>query len=204
MNKYKILESWHNKCDNAKDELFAIFDRQEDAEETIAGYVRSMAASNSLGKDFRRPVGEETVRVWSGPDTDGALIARAWIGTKDTSFLSSEYRREFIIKEAKPEWEFCYDEEYPDTAGRNFLGLLSNGENFLFWHAFAHEEGQTETCHIYDSITMRHDNEICSYPCAAENDTILLNALNNLEDPNNFCGEGSPIRTLKFKAEQEV
>lgn len=203
MKKYKILESWHNKCDNAEDELFAIFDHKEDAEETIVGYVRSMAASNSLGKDFRRPVGEETVCVWSGPDIDGSLIARAWIGTKDTHFLSSEYRREFIIKEAEPEWEFHYDEEYPDTAGRNFLGLLSNDENFLFWHAFADEEGQTETCHIYDSLAMQPENEICSYPWTAENDSVLLNALNNLKDPKDFCGESSPIRTLKFKAEQE-
>ncbi len=45
---------------------------------------------------------------------------------------------------------------------------------------------------------MDDDSEECSYLWTAENDGILLDCLNGLDNPDDFCGEGSPIRTLVF------
>ncbi len=37
----------------------------------------------------------------------------------------------------------------------------------------------------------------CEYRATADNDAMLLECLNRL-DGEDYCGEGSPIRTLKF------
>ena len=95
-------------------------------------------------------------------------------------------------------WDFKYEEEFPDTAGVNQMGLLTNGRYFLFFHVFADEDGKMERCHIYSSLNMTEDNEECSYPWTSENDSLLLECLNNLEDETDFCGEGSPIRKITF------
>lgn len=197
MKKYKILESWHNGCDNAENELYATCDNKADAKELLLGLGYKMQGINSLGEDFPEPAKLERVHVaFSWLETKGVLTA--WIGADDSHPMGSEHRRIFHIVEAG-KWDFTYDEEFPDTAGQNIMGILTDGEHFLFWHAFAHEEGQTEICHIYDSIAMQPENTVCTYPWTAENDSILLNALNSLENPDDYCGEGSPLMTLQFK-----
>ena len=102
-------------------------------------------------------------------------------------------------------WDFVYDEEYPDDWGRNFTGILSDGRHFLFWHALAENEGDVETCRVYDSIeSMFCDNDpICEYPWTAENDSLLLDCLNNLDDSKDFCGDDSPLKRIKFKNEED-
>lgn len=101
----------------------------------------------------------------------------------------------------RPSWDFRYEEEFPDTAGPNMAGVISNGDNYLFYHAYADEDGDPVICHIYSSFNMTEDTQVCSYPWTAENDSILLDALNNLEDPDDYCGEGSPLTTLRFNGE---
>lgn len=100
-------------------------------------------------------------------------------------------------------WDFRYEEEVPDTAGANILGILTNGRYYLFFHVYADEEGQSERCHIYSSVIMDPENEECSYLWTSENDCILLQCLNELKDETDFCGEGSPIRSLQFKNSEE-
>lgn len=187
MKRYQLLESWHNRCDNAKDELYCESDSKENLQETIIT-LRDFIKVAGLGPDF--PKG--TPKIGKRENDETVL----YLGE---SLTSTEYWRSFRIVDTKPQWDFAFEEEFPDTAGKNFMGVLTDGHHFLFWHAYASEEGQPERCHIFDSLNMDEEVEICSYLWTANNDSILLEALNNLEDPADFCGEGSPIRTLKFK-----
>lgn len=99
----------------------------------------------------------------------------------------------------KKGWDFQYDEEFPDGWGANFAGVVTNGERFLFYHAYKDKEDGDVICHIYSSIHMTDDTEECAYRWTSENDEILINCLNGLKDGEDFCGEGSPIRVLKFE-----
>ena len=114
-----------------------------------------------------------------------------------SAYFVNEQWAQKIEKELKG-WDFQYEEEFPDTAGTNQMGVLTNGEYYLFFHVFAEEEGKLERCHIYSSLNMTGDNEECSYPWTSENDSLLLECLNSLKDKTDFCGEGSPIRSIKF------
>lgn len=105
----------------------------------------------------------------------------------------------------KNKWDFVYDEQFEDPWGCNSAGILSDGDRFLFWHAFpVNEIDRVETCRIYDSFWRMYndDDPECEYPWTAENDSLLVACLNNLEDPNNYRGENSPIRILKFNEEE--
>lgn len=91
-------------------------------------------------------------------------------------------------------WEFKYDEEILDTLGSNFIGVITNGEHFLFFHALPEPELDNERCYIYSSLLalFNHENEELSYPWTKENDELLLKALNSLDDDSDrYCGENS-------------
>lgn len=45
---------------------------------------------------------------------------------------------------------------------------------------------------------MDEESEECSYPWTAENDAIVTECLNGLKEPTDYCGDASPLRTLKF------
>ncbi len=102
----------------------------------------------------------------------------------------------------KNKWSFAYDESLePDVWGCNEAGVLTDGVHFLFYHALKRNVNDAiETCYIYDSLTdlFECDNEVCHYPWTSENDEVLLNALNNLDNPEDYCGAGSPIEVLEF------
>ena len=193
MKTYQIIESWHNGCDNAAEDCYCESTSRENLEETLKSLFASLK-TDGLGWDF--PSGTPKVDT----DNDGNTVF--YLG-KD--LCSSEHWRGFRIVEAKPLWGFQYDEEYPDTAGRNFAGLLTNDEDYLFWHAFADEDGTVEKCHIFSSLKdlYENENEICSYPWTAENDSLVLDTLNNLRNPQEYCGEGCPLATLEFSNETE-
>lgn len=210
--KYNIIEHWQNRA-NTGTEILTTTDNKKVAIELVCALVQNINR-NGLGKDFPNPAGEFRVFVFTednrqvtkpddvlfhintkqGETVGDTLVATIAKSSKDAQI--SEYRRAFQIKPAK--WDFVYDEGFPDTAGQNEMGVISDGEHYLFYHAYAEEEGQPEICHIYSSLNMDEDTEECSYPWTAENDSILLECLNNLENETDFCGEGSPIRTLKF------
>lgn len=96
-------------------------------------------------------------------------------------------------------WQFIHGEQIPDTISPIHTGVISDGQHCLFYVVNSKDENSTETCHIYSSILMGEQTQECEYPWNAENDQILLGCLNSLSDPSDYCGEGSPIRTLKFK-----
>lgn len=94
----------------------------------------------------------------------------------------------------KREWRFVYDEEICDTLGSNFMGIITDGCRFLFFHALPEDDLGDVRCYIFSSLQsmFNHDDEELSYPWTAENDELLLKALNSLdEDSTRYCGEDS-------------
>ena len=102
----------------------------------------------------------------------------------------------------KPNWDFTYDQENWDYQGANFSGILQDQNNLsrvLFWHALRMEENDPcETCFIYSNMFLNEEELVCQYPWTSENDSILIKALNELADPNDYCGDDSPIRFIEF------
>lgn len=97
-------------------------------------------------------------------------------------------------------WQIAYEEEQFSriTGTAFFRGVISNGKDFLFFKTDGSSD-EDSTCHVYNSIVMSGDSEECSYPWTAENDQRLLDCLNSLDDTRHFCGECSPLRTLRFE-----
>ena len=94
----------------------------------------------------------------------------------------------------KKKWEFKYDEEIFDTLGSNFVGVITDGDHSLFFHALPEPGLENEICHIFSSITdlFCHENQELSYPWTKENDDLLLEALNSLEEGSDrYYGENS-------------
>ena len=107
----------------------------------------------------------------------------------------------------KPDWQIVYDEEVWDHNGNNFAGIfqdMNSPSHVLFFHAYKDlDDDPIETCYVYTSIFMEGNGpEECQYPWIAQNDAILINCLNSCG--NNFFGDDSPIRTLKFKSLEEI
>ena len=100
----------------------------------------------------------------------------------------------------KADWNFIYDEEHWDYAGANFAGVMQDKNNpsrVLFFHAYKDlDDDPIEICYVYSSIFMDDDSLECMYPWTADNDSLLLKALN--ESGDNYCGDGSPIQKLEF------
>lgn len=115
-------------------------------------------------------------------------------GPEDDPFLEDI----FVLNTVNGGWDFSYDEEFnhPCSPWR-FAGVLTDGRHFLFWNVVG-DDG-AEICRVYNSIAMDDDTLECEYPWSAENDSILIGCLNNLEDQQAYCGDGSPIQTLEFK-----
>ena len=101
----------------------------------------------------------------------------------------------------KADWDFVYDEERFDHAGDNFAGFLQDKNNLshvLFFHAYkVNEEDPIETCFIYTSVFMDNDSAEISYPWTADNDSLLIEALNNAG--NDYCGDGCVLYGIDFK-----
>lgn len=99
----------------------------------------------------------------------------------------------------EPKWEIIHEEEFPDTAGQNIIGIIQNKNNpkqVLFFQVYAVDKDDIEFCHILTSITLDPATQLCEYPWTAENDKTLLEALNKCGD--NYRGDDSPLRTLSF------
>ncbi len=92
-------------------------------------------------------------------------------------------------------WSFVYDEGLTQDTS---FGILSNGKNFLFFSQGCDFDDAPGICRIYNSISFSEDTIECEYRATAENDAILLDCLNGAAN-DDYCGEGSPIRVLKFK-----
>ena len=98
-------------------------------------------------------------------------------------------------------WKFTYDEEIADREKCHFIGVISNGKHCLFYKTW--ETDGTEMVSIYASIMNLMDDESpeLTYPWTAENDRMVIKALNSLEEneTHRFCGENSILHEIKFK-----
>lgn len=99
-------------------------------------------------------------------------------------------------------WDFKYEEEVFDHWGYNCAGVLTNGEDFLFFHIVPDEPDGKLYCHIYNSIWMMDESEECCYLWTAENDELVTEALNNCKD-SNFCGDDSIFHQIEFSITDE-
>ena len=96
-------------------------------------------------------------------------------------------------------WDFIYDEEFPDERP-NFMGVISNGKDLLFYHAYTPDIDEDEAvCLIFDSLYALYEGEPCNikYPWTAENDEKLLAFLNSLPEDAIIHGDDSAL--LEFK-----
>lgn len=94
-------------------------------------------------------------------------------------------------------WRFAYDEE--NGRDGTFRGVVTDGERFLFFRTREDPDTGAVMRGIYNSILMGDDTEECCYEAEPENDSLLLKCLDSLEDPRDYCGDGSPIQTLEFR-----
>lgn len=94
-------------------------------------------------------------------------------------------------------WDYVYEEEHFDVNGYCSAGVISNGQNYLFFTVGCDELNGQEICRIYSSISFSEDSLECQYCWTAENDSRLFECLNNL-GKNAYCGEASPIRKINF------
>ena len=103
----------------------------------------------------------------------------------------------------KKKWDFAYDEEVFDDWGNNIAGLITNGEDYLFYHVYPHEKGGKEYLHIYNSIWMSDDTEECCYLWTAENDEILINALNEAKSIVDITGDDGLLHQIEFSQKED-
>lgn len=177
MKKYIILESWNNGCDNGENCLYATCDSRADAKELLYGLGHMMMNTGSLGEDYGQPEdGTKVHTAWY--DIEDTLYA--WTGTGDCKPFGSEFRRIFRIVEQDAKWDFVHERESLNPAFYGFfIGLVSNGSDFLFYRA----SREDNLCEVFGSIeemcqSNSEDLALCSYPWTAENDSLLLSVLN--------------------------
>lgn len=94
-------------------------------------------------------------------------------------------------------WDYVYEEEHFDGNGYCRVGAFSNGENFLFFTVNCEGPNGKEICRVYSSIAFSSESLECQYDWCEDNDTILFECLNKIVD-GNFCGDGSPVRLIRF------
>ena len=76
--------------------------------------------------------------------------------------------------------------------GYNACGVLTNGDDFLFFHILPEERNKTEKLYVFSSLfcMMMHDDEELCCEWTKENEQKILDALNSLEEGSeDYCGE---------------
>lgn len=145
--------------------------------------------------------------VFTGEEAceDFEAIFRAVYTELADSVGSKDSPEKWMEKFLRPKWDFIYDEERYTPDGKLFwAGLLTNGEDYLFWKTDPTENSDDPTlCHIYNSILMTDDSVEMEYLWCSENDERVVNCLNSLDDPKDFCGDDSPLLGIVFVEDEE-
>lgn len=95
-------------------------------------------------------------------------------------------------------WKYVYDEEIWDHDGENFVGIISDGNRFLFYHILPDSNGQ-EMMYVFSSLVglMTHDHIEVEFPWIGENELRFFSLLNELdEDSTDYCGENAIYRKM--------
>lgn len=92
-------------------------------------------------------------------------------------------------------WQFVYDEE--DGRDGAFFGVISDGSRFLFFRTVPLEG--PDLIRVFHSIRMEEDSLVCEYPRTVRNDGLLIGCLNDLDDPEDYCGDDSPVGFIRFE-----
>lgn len=105
----------------------------------------------------------------------------------------------FTVTTLQTGWRFIGEEEVgdPDTPVA-FLGVLTNGEDTLYYQVTALPDGSYE-CTLFNSITFEDGSEEVTYPWTADNDQRVVDALDAVTDRRLIAGEESVLRDIKFK-----
>lgn len=120
----------------------------------------------------------------------------------DRAFLKYLLDEQRGLQLLSPKWEIVYEEECPDSNGVNNAGVIMNmsaPNQVLFFHAFADEEGGPVICHVYNSIYLFPESQVCEYPWTAENDEVLLAGLSSLYGSFCFRNTDGPLSRVSFK-----
>lgn len=188
---YRLLESWHNGCDNGENEVYAESRYRSNLEEILKA-LHKRFLHKGLGDGFSDEIPNFEI-------TDDG-VHRYWLGDPKDSL--PEFCRNFRIVEVKGgSWDFSYEEEIHEDLRDYMQGVITdNCGRMLFYRAYP-----GGMCRVYASINeMVCDGQAeVEYPWTAENDSILLDGLNSLENQDDYFGEGSPIRILRFKETEE-
>lgn len=86
-------------------------------------------------------------------------------------------------------WGLVYEEEHDGY----FLGVVSNGENYLF---VKENLGDKHTVSVYNSMTFSEDTLECRFTYSWNNITKFYAALNSSN--GHFCGEDGVLNKIKF------
>ena len=76
---------------------------------------------------------------------------------------------------------------------------MSAPNQVLFFHAFADEKGGPVICHVYNSIYLLPETQVCEYLWTAENDELLLARLSSLYGSFCFRNTDGPLSRVSFK-----
>ena len=98
---------------------------------------------------------------------------------------------------AAGKWDIVYDEEYPDTNGYCGSAILSDGERFLFASICRDDDEIIEHMSVRNELMPIEGTEIIRFPWTSENETILLQTLN--ESGDNYACDDSPLLSAPFK-----
>lgn len=103
----------------------------------------------------------------------------------------------------KKKWDYLYDEEIFDGYP-NFMGIISNGEDILFYHSY-YPNGMADgdpISEIYASFQEMFigGEAVVKFPWSAENDEKFINFLNSLPEDADVHSDNSLL--LNFKPEK--
>jgi len=125
---------------------------------------------------------------------DIAYIMATYAENGEEPILTETYS----VRTIQTGWRFIGEEEVGDEASPIlFLGVLTNGEDCLYYRVEKDHEGR-DICTIHNSLTFEDGSEEVSYPWTADNDQKVIDALDAVTDRRLIAGEESVLRDIQF------
>ena len=110
----------------------------------------------------------------------------------------------YSVRTVETGWRFIAEEEIGDEASPIlFLGVLTNGEDCLYYRVEKDHEGR-DICTIHSSLTFEDGSEEVSYLWTADNDQKVIDALDAVTDRRLIAGEDSVLHDIAFDDDDEA